>query len=86
MMFWPVAVAFDTITDFIYPKKEIIGLWHCEIEHLWTFYGMTSPSFITDSLQNACMVCFERVRDFGKQKTKQIFLGLSMLVALILAF
>ena len=30
MVFWPVAVLFDTSTDFIHPLKEIVGAWYCE--------------------------------------------------------
>jgi hypothetical protein len=86
MVFWPVVVVFDTTTDLIYPLKEIIGPWYCEIGFLWTLYGMSFiifHSFITGLLRYMFVVHFKRVRDFGKEKTKKIFLWTSILLPLV---
>jgi hypothetical protein len=87
MVFWPVAVVFDTSTDFIHPLKEIVGPWYCEIGFAWTLYGLafvSFHSFITGLMRYIFVVHFDKVRKYGKQKTKKIFLWISILIPLLL--
>ena len=39
MFYWPVAVLFQTLTDFVYPFKEIIGEWICTFGWWWILLG-----------------------------------------------
>ena len=88
MVFWPVAVVFDTSTDFIHPLKEIVGPWYCEIGFAWIYYGLafiSFHSFIAGLMRYMFVVHFDKVKKYGKQKTKTIFLWMSILIPLIVA-
>ena len=87
MVFWPVAVFFDTSIDFVHPLREIVGPWYCEIVFAWTTCGMTYiifHSLISGLLRYFFVVNFETVIKFGKEKTKKIFLRVYIFLPLLL--
>ena len=84
---YPIYLLFETITDFIHPLKDIMGQWICSLMRV-VFY-MQFNVFIFHSFFVALMrYCFivheEKVKCFGKQKTKNIFFFLTVFFPILL--
>ena len=83
MVYWPLFVIFETSTDFISPLREIIGTWYCVAGFFIITYGMTHivfHSFVIGLMRYTFVVHSKRVANFGKERAKRFFLGMSFVV------
>jgi hypothetical protein len=82
----PIWVFFITITDWINPVNEVIGQWFCTIGWISTFLAwniISFHSFTTAMMRYVFIVHEEKVKTYGKEKARRIFLFLSFFVPLI---
>ena len=81
MACYPIFFGLATITDFIHPLNEIIGQWVCIMGRIvvWFHFNVSIfHSFAVAILRYIFIVHEEKVKRFGKQKTKSIFLYLTI--------
>ena len=87
MIYLPVLVMFIIATDFVYPLSSIIGKWFCTFGWLVFLFGSmitTSHSFIAALMRYFFIVREEKIRVYGKEKAKKIFLYLFVSIPLIM--
>ena len=78
---------FVTMTDFLYPLKDIMGQWICSLMRIvfyMNFNVVIFHSFFVAFMRYFFIVHEEKVQNFGKQKTKNIFLFLIIFVPILL--
>ena len=83
MFYWPVAVLFQTLTDFVYPFKEIVGEWICTFGWWWILLGMTIiffHSFMVGLLRYLFVVHNNWISTWGKERVKKAFIWTSILI------
>ena len=83
----PISIIFTCATDFIHPLNEVIGQWFCTLAWIITFFFfsvITFQSFIVAMMRYCFIVHDEKVRKFGKEKTKRIFEFLTLFIPLML--
>ena len=84
---YPSWLLFVTMTDFLYPLKDIMGQWICSFMRIifyMNFNVVIFHSFIVALMRYFFIVHEEKVKNFGKQKTKNIFLFLIIFVPILL--
>ena len=83
----PFWLLFSSTIEFIHPASEVIGNWYCFvcsfIYHL-CFYIISFHSFIVALMRYFFIVHENKVKAYGKEKVKRIFVFLSFLVPLTL--
>ena len=87
MTYLPVLVMFIIATDFIYPLSSVIGKWFCTFGWLVFLFGSmitTSHSFIAALMRYFFIVREDKIRVYGKEKAKKIFLYLFVSIPLIM--
>ena len=73
-------------TDFIHPLNEIFGQWICTLLRfmLWLHLNIIIyHSFVVAMLRFCFIVQEEKVRKYGKEKTKKLFIVSSVLIPLL---
>ena len=84
---YPTLLLFETVTDFIHPLKDIIGQWICSLMRVifyMQFNVVIFHSFFV-ALMRYCFIVHEgKVKSFGKEKTKNIFLFLTVFFPILL--
>ena len=83
----PSWLIFSTIIDFIHPVDEVIGLWFCTLGKFiiyFCFIIVAFNSFIVAFMRYLFIVHEEKVKQYGKEKVKKLFLILSLLFPLLL--
>ena len=84
---YPTWLLFETITDFIHPLKNIMGQWVCSLMRVvfyMQFNVVIFHSFFVALMRYCFIVHEEKVKSFGKQKTKNIFLFLTVFFPILL--
>ena len=88
MIFWFTFVFFTTATDFVHPLNEILGRWVCEFGWFITYFFtniFTLHSFLVAMMRYCFIVHNDKFeKGFRKQKTKWVFLILSLLIPLLM--
>ena len=88
MIFWFTFVFFTTATDFVHPLNEIFGQWVCEFGWFITYFFtniFTLHSFLVAMMRYCFIVHNDKFeKGFRKQKTKRVFLILSLLIPLLM--
>ena len=77
---YPTLLLFETITDFIHPLKNIMGQWVCSLMRVvfYTIFNVVIfQSFVVALMRYCFIVHEEKVKSFGKKKTKNVFLFLN---------
>ena len=88
MIFWLFWVLFAAITDFIHPVKEIFGEWFCYGgAFVFRFLGniITSHSFMSALMRYIFILHKETADKHGKEKIKNFFFLLSVLLPFLVA-
>jgi hypothetical protein len=86
MGYWPLFMLFETSTDFIHPLRDVIGTWYCVAGFFIITYGMTLivfHSFVVGLMRYTFVVHDTRVANFGKDRAKRFFLGMSFIIPAI---
>ena len=86
MVAYPFWLLYEVLTDFIHPLKDIVGNWFCVMGRLVVYFHLNVfifHSFITALMRYCFIVHEERVKSFGKQKTKKLFLFIAMSIPII---
>ena len=86
MISCPIWILFISITDWINPANEVIGQWFCTIGWISTFLAwniISFHSFIVAVMRYVFIVHEEKVKNYGKEKARRIFLYLSFFIPLI---
>ena len=81
MSIYPIWLLFVTSTDFLYPLKDIIGRWFCIFGRFTIYFHFNMllfHSFIVALMRYFFIVHEEKVKKFGKDKTKKVFLFLAI--------
>ena len=88
MIFWSTFVFFTTVTDFVHPLNEILGQWVCEFGWFITYFFtniFTLHSFLVAMMRYCFIVHNDKFeKGFRKQKTKRVFLFLSLFIPLLM--
>ena len=87
MTFWPFWIFFAASTDFFHPLKEVIGEWYCYSgSFFFYFLGhiITLHSFMSASIRYFFILHREKVDKFGKERVKQLFFILSILIPFLI--
>ena len=82
----PIWLFLISITDWIHLVSEVIGKWFCTVGWILTFLSWTIisfHSFVTATMRYFFIVHQEKVKKYGKEKTKRVFLILSFFIPLI---
>ena len=77
----PICLLFMTITEFLYPLKNIMGQWICSLMRVvfYTIFNVVIfQSFVVALMRYCFIVHEEKVKSFGKKKTKNVFLFLNV--------
>ena len=77
----PIWLLFVTTTDFLHPLKDIIGRWFCIFGRFTIYFHFNMllfHSFIVALMRYFFIVHEEKVKKFGKDKTKKVFLFLAI--------
>ena len=78
---YPIWLLFVTTTDFLYPLKDIIGRWFCIFGRFTIYFHFNMllfHSFIVALMRYFFIVHEEKVKKFGKDKAKKVFLFLAI--------
>ena len=87
IIMYPFWLFVPTITDFIHPLNEVIGDWFCFIARWLTlgyFLYIWMQSFIVAMMRYWFIVKEESVKKYGKEKTKRVFLYLSIFLPVMI--
>ena len=87
MIAGPFWLAFITSADFIHPLNEVIGEWFCVVGWVTIVLSweiMFFNSFIVAVMRYIFIIHDEKVKIYGKQKARKIFLLLSFLIPFLL--
>ena len=87
MTTYPILLLFDTITDFIHPLKNTVGQWICSLMRIvfyMQFNVVIFHSFFVALMRYCFIVHEEKVKSYGKQKTKNLFLFLTVFFPILL--
>ena len=87
MILMPVLFVTTIGTDFMHPLNEIIGQWFCTVIRFLTYlhlYVTIIHSFVVAMMRYIFIVQGERVKKFGKEKTKRLFAFASLFIPLIM--
>ena len=83
----PIWVLITSGTDFIYPLNEVLGQWFCTITWVLTYFHfnvMSFQSFIVAMMRYLYLVHEEKVKKYGIEKTKRLFLVLTITIPMVL--
>ena len=83
----PFLILFSSLIEFIHPASDVIGNWFCFVGSFMynlCFYIMSFHSFVVALMRYFFIVHEQKVKKYGKEKVKRIFLFLSFLVPLAL--
>ena len=81
----PFLLSFNA-TDFIHPLNEIFGQWICTLLRFMLYLQLNIiiyHSFVVAMLRFCFIVLEEKVRRYGKEKTKKLFIVSSILIPLL---
>jgi hypothetical protein len=85
MILHPIQILMDLTINLVYPVNEVIGDWFCAF--CWFLWGFGSGIVLNNSFMAAliryCFIIHEtKVKAFGKNRAKRIFLILSIAIPL----
>ena len=86
MVALPFWLFYSSATDFIHPLKEIFGNWICVTGRIVIYLHMNVAmfhSFITGLMRYLFIVHEEKVKAYGKTKTKKMFLALAVSIPIV---
>ena len=86
MIAYPFWLLYSSSTDFIHPLKEIFGNWFCVTGRIVIYLHLNVAmfhSFITALMRYLFIVQEEKVRAYGKTKTKKMFLALAVSIPIV---
>ena len=84
-VFHPILASFDLINSLIYPAGDVFGSWICTLCWFMWGYGLRLSlynSFLIAMLRYLFVVHEERVAAYGKEKVKNTFWYISVLLPL----
>ena len=84
---YPMLFVISIGTDFVHPLNEVIGGWFCTLAWIVTYFHfivITFQSFIVAMMRYCFITNEETVKKYGKEKTKRIFVFLSLFIPLIM--
>ena len=84
---YPTWLLFTTMTEFLHPLKDIMGQWICSLMRIvfyMNFNVVIFHSFVVALMRYFFIIHEGKVKKFGKQKTKNIFLFLTIFVPILL--
>ena len=84
---YPTWLLFATLNDFLHPLKDIMGQWICTLMRVVFYinFNVTIFQSFVVALMRYCFIVHEqKIRKFGKQKTKNIFLFLTIFFPILL--
>ena len=83
----PFLLIFTTLTDFIHPLNEVIGEWFCFLARtlIWIHFNVVATQTLIVAMMRYWFIINEqRVKKYGKEKTKRIFIFLSIFVPIFM--
>ena len=89
MINWPLTIFMISITNFIYPLNQIIGQWFCTIVvPINIFFNLVtaSHSFLSALMRYILIVHSEKVKAWGKEKVKKLFIILTIFLPFLITF
>jgi hypothetical protein len=87
MIHWPVTVSMITLTNFVHPLNDVIGQWICTTAWFVSYYlcnVISSHSFMAALMRYFYIVHHEKVKSWGKENFKRLFLFLVMFIPLLI--
>ena len=87
LIIWPFSTGIISATSFIYPLCEITGSWLCEFTYFLMFpsiYFISFQATVIATMRYFFIVHHERVVEFGKQRTQNLFQWILGIVPIVM--